>query len=363
MTHMQRALALARQASGSASPNPPVGAVIVKDGGVIGEGWTQPSGGPHAEIVALEEAKEFACGSTLYTTLEPCCHQGRTPPCTRAILYAGITEVHMATIDPNPQVNGRGKAELEASGIKVILGEEATSAQELMEAYVKWITTGIPFLVAKYAMSLDGKIATVIGESRWITGEEARRRVHQLRQNCDAVAVGIGTVLQDDPQLTARDEQGNLLESQPLRVIIDSQGRVPTDAQMFRAPGRTLVAVAGISSEREDALCQIGAEVLVVPGEDGQVDLEALAQALGAQEVTSLLVEGGGTLLASLFHVGLVDKVIAFLAPTIIAGREAPTPVEGTGIPHLKDSLRLERVSVDQVGEDMLIIGYPRKGV
>ena len=362
MTHMQRALALARQALGSTSPNPPVGAVIVKDGRVIGEGWTHPPGGPHAEIVALEGARELAQGGTLYTTLEPCCHQGRTPPCTRAILHGGIAEVRMATLDPNPQVNGRGKAELEAAGIGVILGEEEAPARELMEAYFKWITTGQPLVVVKYAMSLDGKIATGAGESRWITGEEARRRVHRLRQTCDAVAVGIGTVLQDDPQLTARDEQRSPLERQPLRVVIDSQGRLPTDAQMFRAPGRTLVAVAKISSEREDALRQVGAEVLAAPAEDGRVDLKALVQALGAQEVTSLLVEGGGTLLASLFQARLVDKVIAFLAPTIIGGREAPTPVEGAGFPHLADALRLERVSLEQVGEDVLIVGYPRRG-
>ena len=331
MTPMQRALELARQALGTASPNPSVGAVLVRDGRIVGEGVTQPAGGPHAEAVAITQAGEKTRGAALYVTLEPCTYHGRTPPCVPAIVQAGLAEVHVATLDPNPRVDGRGVADLKAAGVRVTLGEDEATAQKLMEAHFTWITTGVPFVLVKYAMSLDGKTATAAGDSRWISGAESRRRVHRMRATCDAIMVGIGTVLRDDPQLTARDEDDRPLDRQPLRVVVDSQARLPKEARLLNAPGRTLVAVADALPQQEAALRNAGAEVLAFPATDGRVDLRSLLQHLGGQEVTGLVVEGGGTLLASLFQQGMVDKVCAFVAPVLIGGRDAPTPWDGTG--------------------------------
>lgn len=241
------------------------------------------------------------------------------------------------------------------------VGQGEAKSQELLESYTKWVSTRVPFVVAKYAMSLDGKIATETGESRWITGEAARRQAHRLRQSCDAVIVGIGTALQDDPQLTARDRAGRASDRQPLRVIVDSRGRLKPEAQLLRAPGRTLVAAATLSRAHERSLYEAGAEVLPFPAEDGRVDLRALLQELGRREITSALVEGGGTLLASLFQQRLVDKVMAFIAPTIIGGKDAPTPVEGRGASSLMEALRLERVTTKRLGQDLLVVGYPKK--
>ena len=361
MTPMQRALELARQGLGTASPNPSVGAVLVRDGSIVGEGMTQPAGGPHAEAAAIAQAGEQARGAALYVTLEPCNYHGRTPPCVPAIVEAGIVEVHAATLDPNPRVDGRGAVDLEAAGVRVSVGEEEEAAQRLMEAHFTWITTGMPFVLAKYAMSLDGKIATAAGDSRWISGAASRRRVHRMRATCDAVMVGIGTALRDDPQLTARDEDDRPLDRQPLRVVMDSHARLPGTARLLSAPGRMLVAVADASPEREAALRDAGAELVRLPAADGRVDLRALLQHLGSREVTGLLVEGGGTLLASLFRQGLVDKVCAFVAPVLIGGRDAPTPWDGAGAGNVADALRLERVSIERLGDDMMVVGYPAR--
>ncbi|MBI2855244.1 MAG: bifunctional diaminohydroxyphosphoribosylaminopyrimidine deaminase/5-amino-6-(5-phosphoribosylamino)uracil reductase RibD, partial [Chloroflexi bacterium] len=292
MDYMRWALELAREALGVSSPNPPVGAVVVRDGQIVGEGHTLPPGQAHAEIVALRQAADQARGATIYTTLEPCCHFGRTPPCTREIIQAGVAEVHAALIDPNPLVNGMGMAELEAAGIKTHLGECEAEAREIAEGYIKLMTTGLPFVVAKFAMSLDGKIATASGESRWITSEEARRYAAELRRQSDAVMVGIGTALADDPRLTARDGKGNPLERQPLRIVVDSSARLSTSAQIFKEPGPVLVATAGALEAETQALRSAGAKVVSLPAEDGTVDLGALLCALGEQEVTSVLVEG-----------------------------------------------------------------------
>ena len=235
-TSMQQAICLARQAVGTTSPNPAVGAVIVKDGTVIGEGHTLPPGGHHAEIEALEMAGDSARGATLYTTLEPCCHFGRTPPCTRAIIAAGISEVHVAVQDPNRVVSGNGCDELESAGIGVVIGEQAETAKGLYEAFGKHIRTGLPFVTAKFAMSLDGKIATHTGDSKWVTGPEARGYVQEMRRECDAITVGVNTVLADDPQLTARAPDGSPLARQPLRVVLDSQARTPAGARLLKEP-------------------------------------------------------------------------------------------------------------------------------
>ena len=356
---MERCLELARAVHGTTSPNPAVGCVIVKDGVIVGEGATQPPGGPHAEKVALAQAGEAARGATMYVSLEPCGHHGRTPPCTTDIIEAGVEEVHMALVDRNPLVEGKGQAELERAGIRTVVGEMEEEARKLNESFLKWVATGVPFVLAKFASSLDGKIATHMGDSQWITGVPARRYVHQLRARSDAVMVGSNTALRDDPQLTARDAQGHPGPSQPLRVVVDSRARTPGTARMLQEPGATLIAVteaAPTAARRE--LEKAGAEVLSFPDIDGLVNLRALLECLAGREITSLLVEGGGRLLASLFAHGLVDKVLAFIAPVIIGGKEAPTAVEGEGVERLGQALRLREVAVEWLGEDLLVSGY-----
>ncbi|PKB79842.1 MAG: riboflavin biosynthesis protein RibD [SAR202 cluster bacterium Io17-Chloro-G9] len=361
MTPMQRAIELAKQALGSTSPNPAVGAVVTRDGATVGEGFTLPPGQRHAEIGALQQAGERSRGATLYTTLEPCCTFGRTPPCTQAIIAAGVQRVNLAAIDPNPKVSGRGRAELEAAGIEVAAGEESAAAQELYEAFAKHIITGLPFVTAKFAMSLDGKIATHTGDSKWVTGPEAREMVQQMRREGDAVMVGINTVLADDPQLTARDAQGEPLQRQPLRVVLDSHCSIPDEARLLHEPGTTIIAsthdAPAILVARLEAA---GAEVYLGEADpEGRVDLLPLLAMLGRRGVVSLLTEGGGMVLGSLFDAGLVDKVFAFVAPSIIGGEDAASPVAGLGASIMSEALRVERTQLRQVGPDWLITGYP----
>ena len=359
MSHMRRALSLAGRAVGSVSPNPAVGAVVVKDGAVVGEGWTQPPGQPHAEVMALRQAGEKSAGAALYSTLEPCHHYGRTPPCTETILAAEVAEVHAAVVDPNPLVSGKGAAHLNEAGVKTVLGEEEEEARRLMEAYFKHITTGLPFVTAKFAMSLDGKTATRTGDSKWISGEEARRYANSLRAASDAIMAGISTVLADDPRLTARDDNDNPLARQPLRIVVDSRGRTPEGARMLSEPGATLVAVASLDPGTRERLAGAGAEVEVVANGEGRVDLAELLRRLGGdRSITSLLVEGGGTLLGSLFDLGLVDKVVAFVAPTIIGGEGVASPVGGLGVDKMADAIRLDRVEVMSFGDDAALVGY-----
>ncbi len=363
--YMERALCLAKLALGHSSPNPAVGAVIVNNGLIVGEGYTQPPGSAHAEVMALRQAGEGAKGGTMYVTLEPCCHWGRTPPCTQAIIAADIGEIHLAMLDPNPLVSGRGKAQLEEAGISTFLGEHEEQAREINQAYAKHITTGLPLVIAKFAMSLDGKIATPTGDSKWISNEESRRYVHCLRHSVDAVMVGVNTVITDDPQLTARvGRGGGSPEKQPLRVIVDAKGRTPPAAQVLQAPGETLLAVAkGLAKVKVKEFTSLGAEVVELAARDNLVDLTELLKVLGKRGVISILAEGGGTLLSSLFEQGLVDRVIAFVAPIIIGGREAKTPVEGRGVDKVAEALHLNRVEVTRFGEDVMISGYIKKEV
>ena len=379
--YMGLALCLARKAVGSVSPNPPVGAVLVRDGEVVGEGYTQPPGQAHAEIVAIRQAGPRARGATLYTTLEPCNHQGRTGPCSEAIIEAGVVEVHSAVTDPNPHVKGGGLSRLSEAGIAVSTGEMAGEASRLIEAYAKLVTTGTPFVTAKFAMSLDGKIATRTGSSQWITGEEARAYAHRLRAASDAVMVGINTVLADDPRLTARDGSGEALGRQPLRVVVDSRGRIPREARMLGEPGSTLVVTGGAGGHEARPYDEgnavetagmpgagghearpydggNGVETAAMPGADGLVDLEALMSYLGEREVASVVVEGGGALLGALFDGGLVDKVCAFIAPVVVGGAEAPSPVAGEGVELIGDALRLRDVEVLTLGADIAVVGY-----
>ena len=358
--YMDRALLLARLALVHSSPNPAVGAVIVKDDVIVGEGYTQPPGSAHAEIVALQQAGEKAKGATMYVTLEPCCHQGRTPPCTKAIMAAGIADVHISIIDPDLRVCGRGKAELEEAGIKTFVGDHEEKAQELNEAYIKYTHTGLPFVIGKFAMSLDGKIATKTGESRWISGEQSRRYVHTLRSQIDSIMVGVDTVIRDDPPLTARAGlAGGRVEKQPLRVIVDSKGRTPPTAKVFQVPGKTLVAMTkGADPEKTKALNGVGAEVVELPAKGGMVDLEELLRLLGQRHIVSMMVEGGAAVFGSLFEERLIDKVLAFVAPIVIGGHGAKNPVEGKGVETLSQATGFTRVKVEMVGSDVLISGY-----
>jgi len=360
MDYMEQALSLAKLALGQASPNPAVGAVVVKNEVVVGQGYTQPPGSWHAEILALEQAGEEANGGVMYVTLEPCCHYGRTPPCSQAIIAAGITEVHLAMIDPNPLVSSRGKSELERKGVRIYVGEHEEEAKQINEAYTKFITTGMPFVTAKFAMSLDGKIATRSGDSKWISGEEARKYVHNLRYISDAIMAGVNTVLIDNPHLTARcSGTGGTARKQPLRVIVDGKGRTPLTARVFSEPGRTLLALGKKAKQEEKtAFARVGAEVLELPSAGGLVDLEKLLKALGEEGITSVLVEGGGILLGSLFDRGFVDKIIAFIAPIIIGGEKAKTAVGGKGVDKVAEALKLERIGVEKLGEDLVVSGY-----
>jgi len=360
MDYMKQALSLAKLAVGQVSPNPAVGAVVVKDGEVVGQGYTQPPGSWHAEVTALNQAGEKARGGVMYVTLEPCCRYGRTPPCTLTIIAAGISEVHLAMLDPNPLVSGQGEDELEREGIKTYMGEHEKEAKEINEAYIKFITTGMPFVTAKFAISLDGKIATKNGDSKWISGSEARKHAHYLRYTADAIMAGANTVIADDPHLTCRyGGTGGKAKKQPLRVIVDGRGRTPATAQVFSESGRALLAVGNfVKPEKKRAYTLAGAELLELPSEEGSVDLGRLLKALGEREITNVLMEGGGILLGSLFDCRLVDKVIAFIAPIIIGGEEAKTAVAGQGINKVIDAIKLERISVEKFGEDLMISGY-----
>lgn len=358
---MKRALKQARKAWGNTSPNPAVGAVIVKDGVVVGEGFTQPPGYAHAEVVALQQAGDRAKGATMYVTLEPCCppKSGHTPPCTQAIIASGISEVYYAIRDPNPQVNGKGVAALEAAGIKTHQGECAEECREINESCFKYITTGIPFVIAKYAMSLDGKLATWAGDSQWISSPEARGLASRLRLLVDAVMVGVNTVIRDNPRLTARKDDKTV--KTPLRVIVDSHGRIPVSSRCFQQPGKTLLAIASpLSPQLRKSLVDAGAEILELPAREGVVDVQELLKALGKRQITSVLVEGGGTLLGSFFDCKLVDKVYTFIGPLIIGGKDAVTPVQGKGAETMDKALRMVKPRLYRIGQELLVVAYTR---
>jgi diaminohydroxyphosphoribosylaminopyrimidine deaminase / 5-amino-6-(5-phosphoribosylamino)uracil reductase len=357
---MECALSLAKLAMGYTSPNPAVGAVVVKDGLVVGMGYTQPVGSEHAEVMALRQAGDRAKDAALYVTLEPCSHYGRTPPCTEAIIAAGISEVYIALVDPNPMVSGSGIGKLNQEGIRTHVGIGGQEARDINEAYIKHITTGLPFVVAKFAMSLDGKIATRTGDSKWITSEEARNYAHALRSTFDAIMVGVNTVVADNPHLTAKGcgGRGGIGKTQPLRLIVDSEGRIPVNSHVFEPPGELMVAVAKpFDPVRRQELVQAGAEVMEVSAKRRSVDIGELLRLLGKREVVTVLVEGGGKLLGSLFDQRLVDKVLAFVSPVIIGGREAAS-VGGNGVERMAEALRLSRVDIKVFGHDILVSGY-----
>jgi diaminohydroxyphosphoribosylaminopyrimidine deaminase/5-amino-6-(5-phosphoribosylamino)uracil reductase len=359
---MWMALDLARQGRGRTSPNPMVGAVVVQGSEVVGSGYHRAAGSPHAEIIALKKAGEQARGATLYVNLEPCNHHGKTGPCTESIIKAGIVRVVAAMQDPNPLVSGRGFARLIEAGIKIKEGVLEDKARQLNEAFIKYIITGMPYVSVKVAMSLDGKIGTVTGNSQWITGDKARQFVHRLRDHCDAIMVGIETVLKDNPRLTTRLEGGSGMD--PLRVIVDSTCRFPLDAQMLEnsSPAKTVIAVTEHASrEKCRALEAKGVEIMILPSRDKRVDLKALMIKLAERNLVNVLVEGGGTLNYSLLEQSLIDKLFVFIAPLIIGGRESPTAFAGSGIEMLSRAWSVENVELKQFDRDMLVIGYPKK--
>ena len=359
--YMRLALELAERGRGWTSPNPMVGAVGVKDGRIIGQGWHARYGEAHAERNALANCGESPVGATLYVTLEPCCHYGRQPPCTDAILESGITRVVIGSDDPNPLVAGKGIGILRRAGVEVCTGVLREDCDALNPFFFHYIRTGRPYVMMKYAMTLDGKIAAYTGASRWITGEAARERVHQDRHRCAAIMVGVGTVLADDPLLTCRMEGGR----NPLRVICDSHLRTPLDSQIVRTAGQVPTVLATVCTDHarhlpyEDARCR----VWTLPERDGHVDLSALMERLGAENIDSVLLEGGGTLNWAALESGLVQKVQAYVAPKLLGGAGAKSPVGGLGAADPAQAVRLRDVTVSRLGDDFLIEGEVERDV
>ncbi|MGD0038979.1 MAG: bifunctional diaminohydroxyphosphoribosylaminopyrimidine deaminase/5-amino-6-(5-phosphoribosylamino)uracil reductase RibD [Isosphaeraceae bacterium] len=350
---MARALELAGRDDFATSPNPMVGAVIVTDGEVVGEGFHHRPGEPHAEVLALNQAGERARGAELWVTLEPCCTNGRTGPCTERVIEAGVARVHVAGIDPNPTVDGRGLAELRSAGIEVLIGEHREEAERLIEYYSVWVRTGLPFVTLKLAISLDGKVATVQGESQWITGAEARADAHRLRHTHDAILVGIGTVLADDPALSARAgfEDGR----QPVRVVVDSRLRMPPSARLVQSGGAPVLiaTLVGGDPARRRVLQATGAELVEFPAAGPAVPLRALLAELARRGLISLLVEGGPTLLGAMRAEGLGNRVVAYAAPIVLGGTGAPSAIGGAGAGRLADAWRFHWTEAVMVGRDL----------
>jgi len=350
---MKLAIDLAESGEGDVNPNPLVGAVVVNDGRIVGRGYHRQFGGPHAEIHALDEAGDAARGATLYVTLEPCCHYGKTPPCTDRILAAGIRRVVVATVDPNPAISGRGLATLRAAGVEVTEGVESEAALRQTEIFRKYITTGLPFVHLKLATSLDGKIATRTGDARWITGEASRVRAHRLRRRHAAILVGIGTALRDDPRLDVRHVFGR----NPTPIVLDASGRLPVTAHLLGAGRSPIVAAVAAPPERRRALERAGCRVWELPTADGGVDLPALLRRVGEDGLDSVLIEGGGETAASFLAAGLVDRVSFFVAPLVIGGRDAVPAVGGRGVDRVAEAIRLIDLTAEWMDEDLLISG------
>lgn len=357
--YMKRALELARRGWGKTNPNPLVGAVIVKDGEVIAEGYHEALGRAHAEVSAFNNAERDVSGGTLYVNLEPCSHYGRTPPCARAIIENGIKEVVVAMVDPNPKVSGRGIQMLKDAGIQVVVGVLEEEAKKLNEIFIKYITQKKPYVIMKTAMTLDGKIASAQGDSRWVSGEGSRQYVHVIRDRVAAVMVGINTVLADNPSLTTRLNSGK--GKDPVRVVVDSRGVIPMDSKVINvesSAGIILAATSLIESKKEKLLLDRGVRIIKADGPEGHVDLAKLMDELYELEIDSVLLEGGGGLNAAALNSGIVDKVMFFIAPKIIGGRDAKTPVEGAGIQFMKDAIKLKNINVCRSEDDILVEGY-----
>ena len=358
--YMKRALELAEKGKGHTSPNPMVGAVIVKDGRIIGEGYHEKVGEAHAEVNAISSATESVEGATIYVTLEPCSHYGKTPPCSNLIIEKKLKKVVVAATDPNPLVSGSGLERLRKAGIEVVEGVLEEESNRLNEVFIKYITTKTPFVVMKYAMSLDGKIATETGDSKWISSEESRAHAHHLRGYLSGIMAGIGTVLEDDPKLTCRVPGYH----NPIRIILDSKLRVPLDAQALsdqdKAP--TLILTTDDSSVvKRRQLTDLGVQVLVVPERNGQVELKNAMVLLGEKGIDSILLEGGGTLNAAALEAGIIDKVNIYVAPKLIGGKDAVSPVMGQGVEKMNEAFSIRDMQVTKINEDLLIEGYTQE--
>lgn len=356
---MRRALELAAKGEGKVNPNPLVGAVIVKDNRIIGEGYHEYYGGNHAEINAIKNSKESLEGATIYVTLEPCHHYGKTPPCVDEIIKRKFSKVVIGQVDPNPLVAGKSVEKLKTHGIEVRVGVLEEECKKLNEVFNKYILINKPYVVLKAAMSLDGKIATASGESMWITGEISRENVHKLRNKYSAIMVGVNTIIRDNPSLTCRVPNGR----NPIRIIVDSKLRIPLDSRVLDISNRSRCLIATTEKASKDKIKQLkdrGVEVLVLQDKDERVDIRKLIEDLGRLKIDGVLLEGGGTLNFSFLEAGLVDKVEFYIAPKIIGGDKAKTPVEGVGIGALNEAFNIKNISTKFLGEDLLIEGYLR---
>jgi len=355
--HMRRALALAERGWGRVSPNPLVGAVVVRDGEVVGEGWHEGPGTDHAEVAALRSAGDRAKGATLVCTLEPCNRFGRTPPCTRALIEAGVASVVVAATDPNLGADAPGVAELRAAGIHVDVGRLQEEARALNVAFDHHVATGRPFSVLKMASSLDGKTAAADGSARWITGDAARADAHRLRAWSDAVVVGAGTAIADDPALTVRGPFADTA-TPPVRVLVDSAGRVPPTLRVFDDAAPTLVATTDrVSDARIREYGDAGADIVVLDRDAaGAVSLPALIAELGKRDVQGVLLEGGGTLAWSAVRDDVVDRIVLYVAPLLVGGEDSPTVIAGAGFSPIDAAIRLGTLRVDQVGADLKVV-------
>lgn len=356
--YMKRALTLARKGVGRTAPNPAVGCVIVKDGTVVGEGWHQKAGSPHAEVHALEMAGQAARGADVYVTLEPCCHTGQTPPCSDALIRAGVKRVIAGVADPNPLVNGGGLKALEQAGIETYCGVLEEECRAINRHFIKHVTSGQPFVTYKCAMTLDGKIATVTGDSRWVSCEESRKHVHRMRARYDAVMVGVDTIIADDPQLTVRHVRGR----NPLRIIVDTNMRTPTSVGVLSGPmaRKTIIATTETNPRVHRRYQKSGATVLVCRKHHGKVDLNDLWERLGALGIQSILLEGGSRLAAEAIMQGLIDECVFFYSPKVI-GSDGFSPFAFTGMTEMKQALTFEEIEMRRMGCDIMVTARPEK--
>lgn len=354
--YMAHALELAEQGRGRTSPNPVVGAVIVRNGTIIGEGWHKRCGENHAEINAFENAAargQDVSGADMYVTLEPCSHYGKTPPCAKAIIEKKIKNVYVGLLDPNPLVAGRGVTMMQEAGIQVRTGILEEECRRKNEIFLKYITVKRPFVVMKTAMTLDGKIAAYTGDSQWVSGPESRQTVQHMRNSLTGIMVGIGTVLADDPRLTCRLEGGR----DPIRIIADSSLRIPLDAKVLQDENCIIAATVQCDREKQQKLKEKGISVILTEPRDGKVNLRELMERLGERGIDSILLEGGGGLNEAALKAGIVDRSVTFLAPKFIGGREAKTPVEGQGFAKMSQALSLQSMEIKKIGEDLMIQG------
>lgn len=358
--YMSHALALATRGQGAVEPNPMVGCVLVRDGEIVGEGWHEHFGGPHAEVNALAMAGERAAGATVYVSLEPCCHEGKTPPCTAALIRAGVARVVVAVQDPFPQVSGRGIAELEAAGIECEVGVNGADANWLLAPYRKLIATGRPWVIAKWAMTLDGKIATHTGDSQWISSETSRAVVHQLRGRVDAVVVGSRTACTDNPLLTARPANLADVKRIATRVVVDSAALISLESRLVQtAPDVPALLAAGEDATQDacNRLTSAGVEVFRCRGSSHAERIASLLDEMGRRRMTNVLVEGGSQLLGTMFDMRLVDEVHVFIAPKLAGGTAAPGPVGGAGIERMASALKLADITIEELDGDVYVHG------